>query len=1229
MKKMLVLLVLLAMLVPPQPIVSQAPIVQTSATSDPAMAALYPEALDPPESCGVPLRGPFGQDVEILVGPWGNERPLYQLYLDPSWYTQQDLPGSTSTSDIAVVAQGTEQIVATWAGSGGSLFYNTWSASSGWSSAQSLGLTPDGNPALLSRNAYNWVVFARVGGGVKFREWNYGTLGQWMNLAGVEGNASAASDPVVISKDPNHMAVFYRDGDGAVWFTEGTVGGGATSYQSVQASAQVTSTLWRDHPVSLSGIELFYEIYLPLVTKNSSGTSSVSGGAASPEPDVSSLEASAVFTLTSELSVASRNENHLAVFGVDANHQLWVKEWTNLKESDWSNTAWVKLMDNVMVERPAVASRHSNHLGVAVRDTSGVPWYIEWTYAAGWKTPVSLSGTRSNPLTIAAPGIDTLTVFSVEGGRILHKGWNETEGWGHWEEFTDTNAKNGQTLAATARQMDDLMLLGRRPNGAGFYKHFTSLGQDLRESVVAPGVPMSAHPGDQALAWVDGKTLWVGADQDQVMSDTWKIEALALTDGVTASLALPAHPWVAGDGRSAVAAGDVDFDGDDEIVIATATNITPTFSISVLDFAVSPTLAITLTSTVTRHHYTAAGPDHGRRPDVAIGDLDGDGRQDEVAMSYHLKAATDVDALYQPYVDVFEYMTTTHTLDYRGRKPFTHTPGVFSLDVKTTIGRVFDRHPVYGRLPAEQLIVASSYISTNISVHTKVYSLSFTLPDWSFIELDAIDGHDIYSSMRQPWINFTTGDLDADGLEEIVYTRSGAGYVISYDRSGNRQSPPVSFDGVDDAKIIHAVGDVDMDGKAEIAYWVPGPRVWVLDLVDENTLQQSGSIAPTVPDGELLIGDLDDDSFRSDLAGCTSFSEVSVIAVLNGAPRVYASGLPVQGTDVRYAKSATGSSSSAWGTTTNLGGFTSVGFEVEINVPLIGTKLGEVRGSVTQDFMASQGQTRAVEESVTMSSGYNNEEGTTLGIVVYNGTDYKCYYYDLYSPAVPAQKSRAMICRPIGNAYENFHSLEQWHSASFKQQAGSSWVDVGHRTAGGVRTNDANTYPSGLPVDPYLLKNTWPAANPFRVDYDVSGGFTDWSITGMQGASQESSRSFETNTTVSAGATAGVVTVDAGVTVGFGWDASRSVSWSNELEIGGAVYKVSDPAFQTCVYNVVPYIYHAKATTLAGVTYPYLEMDYYVPSLEGNCGALSSLDAAADSSGIRQNARSRPHRFAD
>ena len=148
----------------------------------------------------------------------------------------------------------------------------------------------------------------------------------------------------------------------------------------------------------------------------------------------------------------------------------------------------------------------------------------------------------------------------------------------------------------------------------------------------------------------------------------------------------------------------------------------------------------------------------------------------------------------------------------------------------------------------------------------------------------------------------------------------------------------------------------------------------------------------------------------------------------------------------------------------------------------------------------------------------------------------------------------------------------------------------------------------------YSGESAWPTTeNPLLVNYDVSGGITDWRINEMIGQAQESSLSFETNTTTSVGATVGSVTADAGVTVGFGWDQSRSVSWSDELEIGGAVYKISDPAFQTCRYRVLPYIYHAKGTTLAGITYPYLEMDYFVPWLEGNCTAVTTLNDRAPS----------------
>jgi hypothetical protein len=180
-----------------------------------------------------------------------------------------------------------------------------------------------------------------------------------------------------------------------------------------------------------------------------------------------------------------------------------------------------------------------------------------------------------------------------------------------------------------------------------------------------------------------------------------------------------------------------------------------------------------------------------------------------------------------------------------------------------------------------------------------------------------------------------------------------------------------------------------------------------------------------------------------------------------------------------------------------------------------------------------------------------------------------------------------------------------------------SWVDVGHRSGVGDLTNDVSTYPSSLPIDDYMLKHIWQPSGR-RISYGTSGSYT-WSISEEESTSKSSSRSFETNTTVSAGVTAGNVTVDAGVTVGFGWESSRSLSWTDTLEIGGAIEKFSDSSLQA--YFVVPYVYQAKATSLAaGVTYPYLEADFYVPCIEP-CGAAFGADGGAFPAGARPGVR--------
>jgi hypothetical protein len=232
---------------------------------------------------------------------------------------------------------------------------------------------------------------------------------------------------------------------------------------------------------------------------------------------------------------------------------------------------------------------------------------------------------------------------------------------------------------------------------------------------------------------------------------------------------------------------------------------------------------------------------------------------------------------------------------------------------------------------------------------------------------------------------------------------------------------------------------------------------------------------------------------------------------------------------------------------------------------------------------------------------------------VYNSTEFTCYYYNVYPPAEPESKTRAMLCTPTGRvSAEDFKPLEDWHSLTFKQAAGPSWVDVGHRSPGGTHTNNLDepgNYPLTLPVDESRVKYTWDNFDPIKVSYSSLGGFTNyWHISDMTGGETEDVTSFEENTTLSLGLTAWYITVDLAGTYGKSWEWSSVTSWESTLDMGGAVEKFQDPT-RLC-YDIVPFVYTARAKTLAGVVYPYLEMDFYVPSLPYPCAKVAENSSA-------------------
>jgi hypothetical protein len=156
-------------------------------------------------------------------------------------------------------------------------------------------------------------------------------------------------------------------------------------------------------------------------------------------------------------------------------------------------------------------------------------------------------------------------------------------------------------------------------------------------------------------------------------------------------------------------------------------------------------------------------------------------------------------------------------------------------------------------------------------------------------------------------------------------------------------------------------------------------------------------------------------------------------------------------------------------------------------------KIGEVRAQVTQEFMGASGTTTSEVFAQTREMGYEYE-AASLGMVVYNSTEFTCYYYDVYPPSEPESRTRAMLCTPTGRiSAEDFKPLDDWLSSAFKQSAGPSWVDVGHRSPGGLHTNDLEkpgNYPATLPVYESRVKYTWDTFDPIKVSYSSQGGFT-------------------------------------------------------------------------------------------------------------------------------------------
>jgi hypothetical protein len=1126
------------------------------------------QVITPPAQCDVPAQLPFDADVEVVLAPWNNTANLRRV----NQAQEADTLNVADWSCFDVVPLGTEYYawIATEHSSGDTWvrgWYPYWSdcdipGACGIIDIANLGSVPS-SPVLLSRAPSEWSAFAHYGDEIRVYE------GSWQTVPGTTG---AGSDPVVVSKEPNHIALFYVQDDGTIMFTE-------------------WNGVWRQESIPLSMIG--WKIYLPILLKSSSflgkslsppvgvGAHPLLGGFRIP------LSSSSVPVFSSKLAAASRGRDHLAVFGVDTDNQLWVREWTQLNEADWSDTRWVKLMEDVAIARPGAASRHTNHLGVVVKNTAGVSYYIEWSVQTGWKSPVALgTQTFASPLTLVTESMDRMTLWGVAADNDLYQNsWTEEAGWSGWT-IVDHNVNTSQVVGAAVSRINDSMVSWNKLNGQCYRRHETNMERTMNSTGVSD--PVKGLPRGQALVKVAGRTVWVSADKD---SNGWFVTAYDVVSGTTGYLDLShGSDSSAFTNRVSVAASDLDTDGDDEVVVATFRQNGTDLDISVLELSFTAT-TIEISIAVTEHE---TGLLDGDDVNVAIGDMDGDAVENEIVVGYQHGV--------QPILRLYRYseqalsLVTSETLTW-----------VYPInyDLEIAIGGL------YGQFPGEQLTVMTVE-SLSLPDAMEVVR-TYRLVGSTLTYIETFESHDlVLSTWDGDYMSaLTTGDLDADGQEDIVYVVPSEDlntiYAFYNLQVGSHLTATRDLDTTAVGWRSLAVGDLDRDGRAEIVMGSAGEAqswtdVRVLDMTrarlvlseDEfDYLHTSGMAMLTDGRYTVLLGDMDNDSFVADLVGCATFAEVQVLAVLNGVPRWYEDGVPIQENVGEYAISKSGGSGESYGQNGTWGGSLSVGFEHEFDTPILAIKLGEIRAAVTAEFMYNMGVSWDTFTSTTQTNGYAFWNDS-LGMVIYSGEDHVCYYYDVYAPDAPANTSRMMACNPVGQAYHALKSLNDWHSPDWMATAGDSWVDVGHRSRDNVYTNDVSTYDSSLPIDPFMLKHTWDPATPIRVSGDSQGGMLrQWYIEEMIGGAQENSHGWDASVTVSAGATFADLTIDTSVTGGYGRDWTRSVNWEETLSLGGGVYNFTDTT-RLC-YDIIPFVYKAKARTQADTAYSYLELDYYVP----------------------------------
>ncbi len=1145
-----------------------------------------------------------------------------EIPTDPCWATLCNNQANSAkvwvrpevTGTVSAAALGTDSNIVLMKSVGGTLnaptvelASMTWDAHNGWSSivhhpitttAGGSTLIPYGNPvvAVLLRDP---IFFVRTGPttsqnqlafNVAKSTWSY--LPDSSTSSGVITNAY--SDPAVVVPDINHVKVFYRDVP-------------TTTNGSIFMSQWDSNVGWSRTPINLG---------------KPSGTYFVS-----------------------EVNAVTRDENHVAVFAIGNDQALYVKEWSSLYKPDWSDTTWVQLMTGInKAQKPAVTSRHAGNVVVMALGATAVgggyqPYYREWNAASytdnvgtprGWNT-VQTPGGGLTSVGLVATGVDEMWAYGVSSAnRVFVNKWTECSAancFAGWSPGLGMNYmglwSSGQVVAAVAGRPYDVMWYGRNTSNKVEVAQMTNVGAALNVTTEANyswGMPRA-----QVIATVNARTVWVSLYRNGATNwyiDAKDTDAWTGTRRTATTTELP--PTSTDTNKVSVAAGDVDQDGDDEVVVSTLDEAGHKITTRVYELTVSGSSVTAITEIANDIADYGAGVTLSD-VNVDVGDLDGDGKKNEIAIAANRPGYAQVK------IRVEQYLTTTTTLvDLADAAP----DMTWQLDdVEMSVARVDDAG-------YEHIVVAAWTSDVGVG---QIRAFALDRANATVTLAHAVDLGTYTGATGAYSTALATGDVDSDGMEEAVYSYATIIRAQSLESASNSTDPiddmsgPVYGVSANDAGRSLAVGDADGDGRAEIVYNA-GSTGWtgLLKLMDPSNatglhVVGQASATPGVP----LLADLDNDSFVATYVpnSCQEAWDARVVGVANSQPMYFKSdGGGWQDTGGGMAKGTGVITATEDGWSTSYGASLEIGLKQSWNTPILAIKLGEIRASVTEEALWKFGGGTEREHSTSAADGFEYsppwevpEHRTSHGAVCYSNTKYRCMAYSLVR-ANSTYTNPVKTCVPVigaGSANLTCVSIEDWYSTDpaigIRDALGGSWVPVGHHPVGQPDTvsydlNVANNYPVapsrfGLPAGLNRDLIWWRRTSPTDIGATSTGGCQTWEVEKTNSESSITSGGFEENTKVSFGADVFVFTFDASFTRGSGTEWSSKVGWEDKLSFSGRFcpYAAACPSSTCRPYSVVPYVYHATARTLAGATYSYLEQDYYRVPL-----ALASEAAAQE-----------------